>query len=90
MFRGVPTRLQNEIKAKYLERNNIKTKYKSTPINIINSPHRLYSSFLGGIFISEIYNKKNWLDYNYWISLEDWNEKGHEIIRKKCESFPNN
>jgi len=86
MLGGFSSRIENELKKLYLKKNNIfKYKYIRIPIEIIDSPRRNISSFIGGVVFSNTYNSSD--NENYWISWCEWNEIGPNIIYKKCRDF---
>ena len=87
MLGGLSSRIENELKYKYLKKNNnIKNKYIRIPIEIIDSHFRNISSFVGGASLSNTYNSYE----DYWISWFEWNEIGPNIIDKKCYDFSYN
>ena len=87
MFPGYATRLENEIKNLYKE-NALKLAQDKTikiPINIIDSPRRKYSVFIGASVLSKIFNEPDNLPY--WISKKEWKESGPRIIQDKCKTL---
>ena len=86
MFAGYASRLEKEIKALYIEKGLKNTKDKSikVPINIIDSPRRKYSVFIGATVLANIYNEQQ---TEYWITKQDWDECGPDIIFKKCQNI---
>ena len=87
MFPGYATRLENEIKSLYKE-NALKLAQDKTiknPINIIDSPRRKYSVFIGASVLSKIFNESENLPY--WISKQEWKESGPRIIQEKCKTL---
>ena len=86
MFAGYASRIEKEIKALYIEKGLKNTKDKSikVPINIIDSPRRKYSVFIGATVLANIYNEQQ---TEYWISKQDWDECGPDIIFKKCQNI---
>ena len=89
MFPGYATRLENEIKNLYTA-NNLKVAKDKTikiPINIIDSPRRKYSVFIGATILANLLNRPERLDY--WISKKDWDESGPNIVLKKCQNILN-
>ena len=87
MFAGYASRIEKEIKNLYKERGlkNTKDKTVKININIIDSPRRKYSVFIGATVLANIYNKEQGQDY--WISKQDWEEVGPDIIFKKCQNI---
>ena len=89
MFPGYASRIDKELRKLYVD-NNLKlakTKEIKIPINIIDSPRRKYSVFIGAALLSETYNKPGC--ENYWISKKEWEESGIKIIKKKCPNIFN-
>ena len=84
MFPGYATRLENEIKKLYKENTLKLTQDKNIkiPINIIDSPRRKYSVFIGASVLSNVYNGPGY--EGYWISKQEWEESGPAIIKEKC------
>ena len=72
MFPGYATRLENEIKQLYKDNALKQAKDKSIkiPINIIDSPRRKYSVFIGASVLSNVYNGPGY--EGYWISNQEW------------------
>ena len=85
MFAGYASRLEKEIKFLYKEKGLKNTKDKSIKINIniIDSPRRKFSVFIGATVLAKTYNEQN----EYWISKQDWDEAGPDIILKKCQNI---
>ena len=84
MYPGYASRIENELKKIYTE-NNLKLANNKTikiPINIIDSPRRKFSVFIGATVLSNIYNTSQ--NQEYWISKKDWDESGPQIVLKKC------
>jgi actin-related protein len=89
MFPGYASRIDLELRKLYTD-NNLKlakTKTIKIPINIIDSPRRKYSVFIGAAILSEISNQPENIDY--WISKNDWDEAGPNIVLKKCRNILN-
>ena len=86
MFAGYASRIEKEIKALYVEKGLKNTKDKSikVPITIIDSPRRKYSVFIGATVLANIYNEQQ---TEYWITKQDWDECGPDIIFKKCQNI---
>ena len=81
MFPGYASRIEKELKQlKQAKNKNIKI-----PINIIDSPRRKYSVYIGATVLSNVYNEPD--KEAYWISKRDWEESGPKIIQKKCQSL---
>jgi actin-related protein 2 len=87
MFPGYATRLENEIRILYKDNNLKVTKDKNIkiPINIIDSPRRKYSVFIGASVLSNVYNGPQYEPY--WISSNEWKESGERIVKEKCKTL---
>ena len=87
MFAGYASRLLKEIQNVYVEKvlKNVKDKSVKIKMNIIDSPRRKYSVFIGATVLANIYNKEQ--GQEYWISKQDWEEVGPDIIFKKCQNI---
>ena len=87
MFPGYASRIDKELRNIY-EENTLKLakeKKIKIPINIIDSPRRKYSVFIGATVLSNVYNIP--ANESYWISKKDWEESGPNIILKKCPNI---
>ena len=83
MFPGFSSRLLEEIQNVYVEKSlkNVKDKTIKIKINIIDSPRRRYSTFIGATVLANLYNKsRGEIEEEYWISKQDWDEVGPDII----------
>ena len=82
MFPGYASRIENELKKIYTEVNLKEAKKKTIkiPINIIDSPRRKYSVFIGAAVLSKVYNTPDKI--SYWISKKEY-EEDHNVILKK-------
>ena len=89
MFPGYASRIEIELKKLYTENNLKLSKNKAIkiPINIIDSPRRKYSVFIGASILSQLSNVPEAQDY--WISKHDWDEAGPNIVLKKCKNILN-
>ena len=88
MFPGFSSRLLKEIQNVYIEKglkNVVKDKTIKIMINIIDSPRKKYSTFIGATVLANIYNNECY--DGYWISKRDWEEVGPNIIFKKCPNI---
>ena len=91
MFPGYASRIEIELRNLYKE-NNLKLAKEKTikiPINIIDSPRRKYSVFIGATILSNLCNKGDQAEREYWISKKDWEESGPNIVLKKCKNILN-
>ena len=86
MFAGYASRIEKEIKGLYIEKGlkNTSNKNIKININIIDSPRRKYSVFIGATVLANIYNEQQ---TEYWITKQDWDECGPDIIFKKCQNI---
>jgi actin-related protein 2 len=87
MFPGYASRIDKELRNIY-EENTLKLakeKKIKIPINIIDSPRRKYSVFIGATVLSNVYNIP--ANESYWITKKDWEESGPNIIIKKCPNI---
>ena len=88
MFPGYTSRVDIELRKLYVD-NNLKLAQNKTikiPINIIDSPRRKYSVFIGATVLANTYNNTSQGD-EYWITRQDWEESGPDIIFKKCQNI---
>ena len=88
MFAGYTSRLMKEMVNIYKdnELKNAKGKRIKIPINIIDSPRRKYSTFIGATCFANTYNNP-YHENDYWITKQDWEEHGPNIIYKKCQNI---
>ena len=88
MFAGYASRLLKEIQNVYVEKGlkNVKDKSVKIKMNIIDSPRRKYSVFIGATVLANTYNGTK-QDDQYWITKQDWEEVGPDIIFKKCQNI---
>ena len=66
--------------------NEEKTSKKKKVINIIDSARRKYSVFIGATVLAQFENRENG-DSGYWITKQDWEEVGPDIVLKKCQNI---
>ena len=87
MFPGYASRIDKELRKLYVDNNlkHAKSKNIKIPIEIIDSPRRKYSVFIGATVLSKAYNGPEY--DQYWISKKDWEESGPKIILKKCPNI---
>ena len=88
MFPGYASRLLQEMKDIYKEKalHNVSNKEIKININIIDSPRRKFSVFIGATILANIYNLK---DVGYWITKQEYEEIGEKIILRKCPNMTN-
>lgn len=87
MFPGYASRIEKEIRELFVKNNLKQAKDKNIKmkINIIDSPRRKISVFIGATVLAEICKQND----DYWITKKDWDECGPEIIKKKCSNVIN-
>lgn len=85
MFPGYASRIEKEIRNLFVQNNlkNAKDKNIKMKINIIDSPRRKVSVFIGGSVLAGICNNNE----DYWITKRDWEECGADIVLKKCANI---
>ena len=66
--------------------NGEKTSKKNKVINIIDSARRKYSVFIGATVLAKTYNSEQGEMSGYWITKQDWDEVGPNIVLKKCKN----
>ena len=88
MFPGYASRLLQEMKDTYKEKalHNVQNKEIKISINIIDSPRRKFSVFIGATILANIYNQK---DVGYWITKQEYEESCDQIILRKCPNMTN-
>ena len=64
-----------------------KTSKKNKVINIIDSARRKYSVFIGATVLAQFENSEKGENSGYWITKQDWEEVGPDIILKKCQNI---
>merc|ERR1712137_283737 len=81
MYPGLPSRLEKEIRALYLEKV-----FKGNPATlgkfkcrIEDPPRRKHMVFLGGAVLAEIMKDKD----HFWMNKTEYDEIGHDVL-KKC------
>ena len=87
MFPGYASRIDIELKKIYTEKTLKLAKNKTIkiPININDSTRRKYSVFIGASILANQFNNAI-AEREYWISKQDWQESGPNIVLKKCKS----
>ncbi len=89
MFAGYTSRLLKEMERIYKEKTlgNVDNKTIKIDIDIIDSPRRKYSVFIGATVVANTYNSPKGEEAGYWITKQDWDEVGPDIILKKCQNI---
>ena len=67
--------------------NGDKTSRKNKVINIIDSARRKYSVFIGATVVAQTLNNEKGENSGYWITKQDWEEVGPDIVLKKCRNI---
>lgn len=82
MYPGLPSRLEKEIKALYLDKvlNGNKEGLKKLKLKIEDPPRRKHMVFLGGAVLADIMRSRQ----EFWISKQEYEEQGIERALKKC------
>ena len=88
MFPGFATRLLKEIRHNYKEKffSKKEGKFIKIKIEVIDSPRRKFSVFIGATILANLYNNEKF-EQEYWISKKEWEEVGPDIILKKCPNL---
>ena len=89
LFPGFASRLENEMKKVYRDHalKDAEDKTIKININVLDSPNRRNSVFIGGTIVGNYYNTPDSEDY--WITRDEWieSEDTEAIIKKKCQSY---
>ena len=74
MYPGLPSRLEKDIKARYLKDilKGDKSRLNKLKLRIEDPPRRRNMVFLGASVLGDIMKDRD----DFWISREDWAEKG--------------
>ena len=83
LFPGFASRVELEMKKLYKENalKNVENKKIKININVIDSPRRKYSVFIGASIIGNYYNTGDSEDY--WVSIDEWLECGDSAVNKE-------
>ena len=83
LFPGFATRLELDMKKLYKEASQRSAEHKKTKmsINVLDSPRRKYSVFIGASIIGNYYNFPDTKDY--WVSIDEWLECGDNVVSKE-------
>ena len=87
MFPGYASRLYNEMEDLYKKMYKRKTLRKNKVINIIDSARRKYSVFIGATVLAQTLNNEEGENSGYWVTKQDWEEVGPDIVLKKCQNI---
>ena len=92
MFPGFSSRMQKDV-VKLYKQNILKDENKEMKISIKiivfdiiiqDTPRRFYSVFVGDCFLANFYENNN---PKYWITKEEYEECGPQIIYQKCQNI---
>jgi len=80
MYPGLPSRLEKEVKALYLQKvlKNDSSKLSKFKIRIEDPPRRKHMVFLGGAVLAEIMKDKP----HFWKTRQEYQEQGVRILAK--------
>ena len=83
LFPGFASRVELEMKKLYKEQalKNVENKKIKISINVIDSPRRKYSVFIGASIIGNYYNTADSEDY--WVTIDEWLECGENAVNKE-------
>lgn len=81
MYPGLPTRLEKEIKARYLKDvlNGDESRLAKFKLRIEDPPRRKHMVFLGGSVLADIMKDRD----EFWISKQEYQEYGAAILQRK-------
>eukprot|EP00898_Chlorokybus_atmophyticus_P005748 jgi/Chlat1/6174/Chrsp41S09036 len=82
MYPGLPTRLEKELKALYLQHvlKGNKEGLKKLKLGIEDPPRRKHFVFLGASVLADLMKDNP----EFWVSRQEWEEHGPKILDKKC------
>mmetsp|Transcript_13859 Transcript_13859/g.19772 ORF Transcript_13859/g.19772 Transcript_13859/m.19772 type:complete len:84 (+) Transcript_13859:1-252(+) len=82
MYPGFPSRLEKEIRELYLKEvaKGDVGQLNKLKLRIEDPPRRKHMVFLGGSVLADIMKAKD----AFWMSREEYNEKGLQEVLKKC------
>ena len=69
------------------EKASKKNKVINKVIKIIDSARRKYSVFIGATVLAQFENSEKGENSGYWITKQDWEEVGPDIVLKKCQNI---
>lgn len=81
MYPGLPSRLERELKQLYLERvlKGDVERLSKLKIRIEDPPRRKDMVFIGGAVLADVMKDRD----NFWISREEYQEKGVQAALEK-------
>ena len=80
MYPGLPTRLEKDIRDRYLKevlKGNVE-RMKKFKISIEDPPRRKHMVFLGGSVLADIMKDKP----EFWITKAEYDEQGARVLHK--------
>jgi len=80
MYPGLPSRLEKEVRALYLEKvlKGDKARLAKFQCRIEDPPRRKHMVFLGGAVLAEIMKEKP----AFWMNKAEYEEMGDNVLRK--------
>ena len=80
MYPGLPTRLEKDIRERYLEGvlNGDKSRLNRFKLRIEDPPRRRNMVFLGASVLGDIMRDRE----DFWISKDEWDEAGPACLKK--------
>ncbi|KAJ3192736.1 Arp2/3 complex subunit, actin nucleation center [Irineochytrium annulatum] len=80
MYPGLPSRLEKELKALYLEKvlQNDVSRLKDFKLRVEDPPRRKHMVFLGGAVLGDIMKNKE----SFWVTKREWEEQGVRALEK--------
>ena len=82
-----PTKSDNGEKTSESKSTKSDTLKINKDIKIIDSARRKYSVFIGATVLAQNYNSEKGENSGYWITKQDWEEVGPNIVLKKCQNI---
>ncbi|KAJ9455577.1 Actin-related protein 2 [Diplonema papillatum] len=86
MLPGLPTRLERDMKDEYVKvkLGGDKTRGK-VKIRVEDPPRRKHMVYIGASVLAELMAT----DPEQWVTKEEWDEQGEEVVKKKCPDARN-
>ena len=82
-----PTKSDNGEKTSESKSTKSDTLKINKVIKIIDSARRKYSVFIGATVLAQFENSEKGENSGYWITKQDWEEVGPDIVLKKCQNI---
>lgn len=82
MYPGLPTRLERDIKARYLREilQGNEERLKKFKIRVEDPPRRKHMVFLGGSVLADIMKDRQ----DFWMTRQEYEEQGLRAVLSKC------